>query len=260
MDAPSSFVLGVTGSFVASLGTTLGAIPIFSRRAWSDRAQRLMLAMAGGMMLGASFFSLLDPALDIARTRGNTPFGAVAMVALGLALGAFALWAIHRVTPHEHFTKGREGMGAWNLGPNGLFVLAIALHNFPEGLSVGVAYGDPTTSTGYAVTLGIAAQNAPEGLAVAAALVAGGHTRWRAFAIAALTGFVEPLGGFVGALAVSLSEAILPGALAFAAGAMLFVISGEVIPETHVHGGEQGATWAVIAGFILMMAVAVLLG
>src|SRR5690606_23746167 len=99
------------------------------------------------------------PALDLSRARGNTTLAAVATVAFGIALGAWALWAVHGAIPHEHFIKGREGARSFHLGQNGLFVLAIALHNFPEGLSVGVAYGDPSASTGHAVTLGIAAQN-----------------------------------------------------------------------------------------------------
>ncbi len=260
MELPSTLVSGVLGSVVASLGTTLGAALIFVRTRWSADAQRLMLAVAGGMMLGATFFSLLQPAIELVRARGGSNLHAVITASVGLSLGAIVLWAVHGAVPHEHFTKGREGGGWYHLGRNHLFVLAIALHNFPEGLSVGVAYGDPVATTGYAVTLGIAAQNLPEGLAVVAALIADGSTRARAFLIAALTGFVEPVGGLVGATAVSFSEALLPGALAFAAGAMLYVVSGEVIPETHVPGREHSATFAVVAGFIAMMAVAMLLG
>jgi ZIP family zinc transporter len=219
-----------------------------------------MLALAGGMMLGATFFSLLLPALTQARAGGGSNLAAVTTVGGGLMLGAIALWALHASIPHEHFTKGREGSSAFHLGRNAMFVLAIALHNFPEGLSVGVAYGGGASSSGLAVTLGIGAQNLPEGLAVAAALLADGISRRRAFVIALLTGLVEPIGGLVGVATVSLSEALLPWGLAFAAGSMLFVVSGEVLPETHVEGGERSATFAVIVGFVAMMALAVLLG
>lgn len=260
MDLASPIVAGFLGSLVAGLGTGVGALPVFLRSGWSPAAQRLMLAVAGGMMLGATFFSLLQPALALVQGRGGTPLAAVTTVGLGLLLGAVVLYGVHALLPHEHFTKGREGRAALHLGRNALFVLAIVLHNVPEGLSVGVAYGMGATSTGFAVTLGIAAQNLPEGLAVAAALVADGMPQGRAFLVAALTGLVEPLGGLVGAFAVSLSEALLPWGLAFAAGAMLFVVSGEVIPETHVEGGERRATFAVMGGFIAMMALAVLLG
>jgi zinc transporter, ZIP family len=244
---------------VAGAGTGLGALPIFLRSSWSDEAQRRMLAAAGGMMLGATFFSLLQPALDLVRADGGTNLTAAAVVGLGMFLGALGLWAAHAAIPHAHFSKGSEG-NTRQIGRNTLFVLAIALHNFPEGLSVGVAYGDAAASTGHAVMLSILAQNLPEGLAVAAALIADGASRGKAVWIALATGLVEPVGGLMGALAVSISAAILPWGLAFAAGAMLFVVSNEVIPETHVEGQERSATFAVILGFIAMMVVAVLLG
>jgi ZIP family zinc transporter len=255
----SPIVSGLLGSLVAGLATGLGAVPIFLRSEWSKNSQRLMLATAGGMMLGATFFSLLQPALGLVRERGATTAGAAATLGLGIGLGAAALWLAHALLPHEHFTKGREGRSGPLLGRNWLVVLAIALHNLPEGLSVGVAYGGPA-ATGHAVMLSIAAQNMPEGLAVAAALIADGVPRGRSFLIALATGLVEPVGGLVGAFAVSVSAALLPWGLAFAAGAMLFVVSGEVLPETHVEGRERSATCAVIVGFVLMMALALLLG
>jgi ZIP family zinc transporter len=257
MFLPPTFFAGFLGSLVAGASTGLGALPILFRRRWSEGAQRLMLAGAGGMMLGATFFSLLQPALDLVRERGGTTFEAVGTVSVGLILGAVALWGLHSAVPHEHFTKGAEGPRPPVLGRNWMLVLAIALHNLPEGLSVGVAFGDHAASTGIAVMLGIGAQNIPEGLAVAAALVADGRSRGRAFLIALLTGLIEPLGGLVGALAVTVSAALLPWGLAFAAGAMLFVVSGEVLPETHVEGGERAATFAVVFGFVAMMALAV---
>jgi ZIP family zinc transporter len=212
------------------------------------------------MMLGATFFSLLLPAIELGRAGGATSAGVATTVGLGLVLGAVALWGLHGAIPHEHFTKGREGSNVLYLGRHWMFVLAIALHNVPEGLSVGVAFGAGPGPVGLAVALGIAAQNLPEGLAVAAALVYDGMTRRRAFVVALLTGLVEPLGGIVGAVAVSTSEVLLPWGLAFAAGAMLFVVSGEVLPETHVEGGERSATFAVVLGFVAMMALALLLG
>ncbi len=255
----STLLAGFLGSLVAGLSTGLGALPILFKANWNQASQRLMLAAAGGMMLGATFFSLLQPALAHVRQQGGTPLRAALTVSAGLLLGAVGLWGLHAAIPHDHFSKGREGSKAWSLGRNGMLVLAIALHNLPEGLSVGVAYGDTTLSTGYAVTLGIAAQNVPEGLAVAAALIADGSSRSRAFLISLLTGLVEPLGGLIGAAVVSLSLLVLPYALAFAAGAMLFVVSGEVLPETHVEGAERAATFAVIAGFVVMLATSVLL-
>ena len=260
MDWSSPIVSGFLGSLVAGLGTGLGALPIFVRGGWSNNTQRLMLALAGGMMLGATFFSLLEPALGLVDASGGSKLAAVVTVGVGLILGAVVLWGLHALVPHEHFSKGREGSSAFELGRNAMFVVAIALHNFPEGLSVGVAFGAGASSTGAAVMLGIAAQNLPEGLAIAAALVSDGVSRGRAFGIALLTGLVEPIGGLVGAATVSASEVLLPWGLAFAAGAMLFVVSGEVLPETHVEGGERSATFAVVIGFVATMALAVLLG
>lgn len=246
------------GSFLAGLGTLIGALPIFFRTTWSTRAQRLMLAVAAGVMLGATLFSLIVPALEVAG-RSTSELAAALVVAAGIVLGAIAVWVVHERVPHEHFVKGSEGRSGVRFGRHWLFILAITLHNFPEGMSVGVAYGD-TMATGMAVALGIGIQNLPEGLAVAAALIGDGSSRSHAFWVASLTGLVEPAGGLFGALAVSLSAALLPWGLAFAAGAMLFVISGEIIPETHRDGAERGATFALVVGFVIMMLLDVTLG
>jgi ZIP family zinc transporter len=250
---------GFLGSLVAGLGTALGALPIFLRARWSPTARALMLALAAGVMLGATVFSLLVPALEVVVARTGSEIRAALVAAGGIALGALTIWLIHARVPHEHFVKARDCQSRMRLGRHWLFVLAITLHNFPEGMSVGVAYGGGFEG-GVAVTLGIGLQNLPEGLAVAAALIGDGFTPGRAFWIAALTGLVEPVGGLLGAFAVGLSDALLPWGLAFAAGAMLFVISGEIIPETHRGGIEQRATFSLVIGFILMMVLDVTLG
>jgi ZIP family zinc transporter len=254
-------LVGLLGSLVAGLGTALGAVPIFLRARWSPIAQTLMLALAAGVMLGATVFSLLIPALDVVMARTGSETRAALVASGGIVLGALAMSLVHACVPHEHFVKGPEnqGAGGFRLGKNWLFVLAITLHNFPEGMSVGVAYGGGYDS-GVAVTIGIGLQNLPEGLAVAAALIGDGFSRSRAFWIAALTGMVEPAGGLLGAAAIGLSDALLPWGLTFAAGAMLFVISGEIIPETHRSGAEQRATFSLVVGFILMMMLDVTLG
>lgn len=255
----SPVVQGFLGSLVAGLGTGLGALPIFLRRHWDRSSQVAMLAVAAGVMLGATVFSLLLPALDIAQGRTGSELEAGLIVAGGLALGALAVWVLHANVPHQHFVKGPDGKVSVDLGRNWLFILAITLHNFPEGMSVGVAYGDQA-ATGLAVTLGIGLQNLPEGLAVAAALISDGFGARRAFWIALLTGLVEPVGGLIGATVVSLSSALLPWGLAFAGGAMLFVISGEIIPETHREGTEDRATFSLVVGFIVMMLLDLALG
>ncbi len=252
-------VTGSLGSLFAGAVTGLGALPVLVRPRWGQTSQAIMLALAAGVMLGATVFSLLVPAMEIVGERGGSELSAVLIASGGVVAGALAIWAIHGVLPHEHFVSGREGAPSSALSRQALFVIAIALHNFPEGMSVGVAYG-AGTATGLAVTIGIALQNLPEGLAVAAALLASGSTRGRAVWIALLTGLVEPVGGVLGAASVSLAEGLLPWGLSFAAGAMLFVISGEIIPETHRPGVEKRATFSLVLGFVLMMVLDVTLG
>lgn len=248
----SPLLVGFLGSLLAGLATGVGALPIFFRTHWSRRAQVIMLAIAAGVMLGATVFSLIVPAIEIvAASTGSQARGAL-VASAGIVLGAVAIWLMHGLVPHEHFVKGVEGRAAGELRRIWLFVLAITLHNVPEGLSVGVAFGGDVAS-GITVAIGIGLQNMPEGLAVVAALIGGGFSRGRAFWVAVLTGLVEPIGGLVGAFAVSLSHILLPWGLAFAGGAMLFVISGEIIPETHREGIERPATFSLVLGFIAMM-------
>jgi ZIP family zinc transporter len=250
----SPIALGLLGSLIAGLGTAAGAVPALLTRI-SDRAQDVMLGFAAGVMLAASFFSLLLPSIDSGVERGATQLQAVGVSGAGLLLGALCLWLVHKITPHEHFVVGREGPDTERLRRIWLFVIAITLHNFPEGLAVGVGFGDGHVGRGAALTLGIGMQNMPEGLAVAVALLRLDYRRSVAFAVAAATGLVEPLGGLVGIAAVSIVGALLPWGLAFAAGAMIFVISHEVIPETHRRGYETLATGGLMVGVATMMIV-----
>lgn len=250
---------GLLGSFLAGSCTAIGALPILLRTHLSQRGQSILLAAAAGVMLGATVFSLLIPAMEIVTERSGSETEGALVGAGGLLLGALAIWIVHRTVPHEHFMKGPESNAPIRLGRHWLFVLAITLHNFPEGMSVGVAYGGEL-SAGVAVSVGIGLQNLPEGLAVAAALIDGGFARGRAFWTAALTGLVEPFGGLLGVALVSVSDVVLPWGLSFAAGAMLFVISGEVIPESHRAGVERQATFSLVLGFIVMMLLDVTLG
>jgi len=252
-------LLGTLGSLAAGMGTALGAVFILLRPQWSHRSQVEMLAFAAGVMLAASIFSLLLPAIEIVAARTESVAALVAEVTAGLGLGALAVWAGNRWIPHEDFIKGPEGQATLHLGRHWLFVMAIALHNLPEGMSVGIAFGGGPDH-GIPVALGIGLQNLPEGLAVAAALVADGFERRRAFWLATLTGLLEPLGGFVGALAMALGDVLLPWGLAFAGGAMLYVIFAEVLPETHSGGRERAATLSLVIGFVSMMALDLTLG
>lgn len=241
-------------TLVAGFGaTTFGALPVLVLRSLSEKVNNLLLSFAAGVMLAATVFSLLLPAIDEAQKLGFSNVKAVSAATLSLFAGGWALSLIHHFTPHVHFLKGSEGGPSARLSRIWLFVWAITLHNFPEGLSVGVAAASGNAQTGLGAIVGIGLQNIPEGLSVAIALLGQGYTRFYALRVAALTGLVEIVGGLAGAGVLALSAQLLPFALAFAAGAMLWVISDEIIPETHRHGLESGATAALFGGFGVMM-------
>lgn len=256
----SPFQMGVLGSLLAGLATALGAVPLLFFERVSDRAQNVMLGFSAGVMLAASFFSLLLPGLESAQGLGFGRYGAVGIVIFGVLAGAVVLSLVHRYAPHEHFVLGREGPLAERVRRIWLFVIAITLHNFPEGLAVGVGFGSGDVKQGTALAIGIGMQNIPEGLAVAVALLGLNYSKAQAFLIVLLTGLVEPLGGVLGAGALALGASLLPWGLAFAAGAMIFVISDEIIPETHRPGFTGNGTAGLMVGFVVMMFLDVALG
>jgi ZIP family zinc transporter len=256
----SPVALGSLASLLAGLATAVGALPALVIRRLDARAQNLMLGFAAGVMLAASFFSLILPALDVAAGPEADEVQGVIVVSLGVLLGAAALWTVHASVPHEHFILGREGPNVEMIRRIWLFVIAITLHNFPEGLAVGVSFGGGEIGNGLAIAIGIGLQNIPEGLAVALALLSLDYSRLAAFLVASATGLVEPVGGILGITAVSIAEPLLPWGLAFAAGAMIFVISNEVIPETHRHGSETEGTAGLMTGFVVMMWLDVVFG
>jgi ZIP family zinc transporter len=237
-------LLGLTASLLAGLATGVGALPILLFKDVSDRLLDVMLGFAGGVMLAASSFSLLVPALEMSN---------IWTVAMGFSLGASIIHVIDRYTPHAHIWTGAEGPAAPRLSGLMLMVIAITIHNFPEGLAVGVSFGGGDVARGVLVALAIGLQNMPEGLAVAFPLVREGYSRSKSLWTATLTGLVEPVGGLLGVALVSLAEPLLPWGLAFAAGAMVFVVSDEMIPESHREGFEREATFGLIVGFLVMM-------
>jgi zinc transporter, ZIP family len=244
---------GFVASLLAGLMTAAGALPVVLGRKVSTRASDMLLGFAAGVMLAASFFSLIIPGIGAAETLGSTRIGAASIAVFGVVAGVGVMAVVNALVPHEHFFQGRQGPDAGRLARIWLFVLAITIHNAPEGLAVGVGFGGGDFGAGMTLATGIGLQNAPEGLAVALALLSCGYARERAFWIAALTGLVEPVAGLAGAVAVSLSAMLMPWALTFAAGAMLYVISHEIIPDTHRHGNERDATLSLTAGLVLMM-------
>jgi ZIP family zinc transporter len=243
-----------------ALATGAGAIPILLTRGVSVRAQATLMGFSAGVMLAASIFSLLLPALAAATEMTGTKAGGALLTCAALLLGAALLLIMDKVVPHEHTVQGVHGTHYQAIRRVWLFVFAITLHNVPEGLAVGVSFAGEGYVTGIPLAIGIAVQNMPEGLAVALAMLTLSYTPVQAALIALATGLVEPLGGLLGAGAVSMSGALLPWGLGFAAGAMLFVISHEIIPESHRNGRETSATIGLFGGFVLMMLFDTVLG
>jgi len=251
---------GFLASLFAGLATAVGALPVLLPINLTQRVQAIMLGLGGGVMLAASAFSLIVPGTEAAIAQGSTQMGAALIMAVGVLLGGVFLLLGNKYLPHEHFSKGSEGVNQQNLKRIWLFISAITIHNFPEGLAVGVNFGAGNPVDGIPLAVGIALQNIPEGLVVAVSLVAQKYTALYALGVSLLTGLVEPIGGLIGAGVVAIAQPILPIAMAFAAGAMLFVISGEIIPESHRQGQEQEATIGVMVGFVVMMLLDIGLG
>ncbi len=236
-------LIGFIASLLAGLSTAAGAIPLIFTSSISDRFLDGALGFSAGVMLAASAFSLLMPAIEVAG---------IGKVVIGLLAGAAFVDIADRSIPHEHILKGYEGPPS-KLSKISLMILAITIHNIPEGMAVGVSFGGGDVSRGTVVAIAIALQNVPEGMAVAFPMLREGFKKRRAAWYAALSGLVEPLGGLLGISLVSTVEPILPIAMAFAAGAMIFVVSDEMIPESHSRGYERIATFGAIIGFAVMM-------
>lgn len=252
--------MGFTASLLAGLLTGVGALCVFFFKKISTRLEDGLLSFAAGIMLAASFFSLLLPAIEYGETYFHSKHYAVLIVIAGVLSGAVLLFLMHRYIPHEHFFSGHEGPDAKALSRIWLFVIAITLHNFPEGMAVGVGFAGNDVANGTSLAFGIGIQNIPEGLAVAVSLISIGYSKMRSFLIGFLTGLAEPIGGLFGSVAVSFAGPMMPWFLAFSAGAMLFIISDEIIPETHRRGYEILATFSLLFGFVCMMYLDATLG
>ena len=242
--------LGVGGATI--FGSLLG----FAFKGISHKFSDLVLSFAAGVMLAAAVLGLILPSVEY-----GGKWGLITTVA-GIFAGALCLNVVDKVVPHLHRLMGEEieAHHNANLSKVLLFVTAIAIHNLPEGIAAGVSFGSGDMSQAILIAGGIALQNIPEGLVIIGPMLAAGVKPGKTFVCAAITGLVEVAGTLIGYLAVQLASAILPFALAFAGGTMLYVISDEMIPETHAHGGERGATYTLLAGFCLMLVSDVLLG
>jgi len=246
----NKILIGSIASLLAGLATGIGGILVLFFRKVSDRFLDSALGFAAGVMLSATFFSLLLPAIKL---------GGIFKTVIGFIFGVLFVSYADKLIPHKHFIRGERGPVS-SLKKLWLFIFAITIHNFPEGLAVGVGFGGDNIKTGIVLAVGIGLQNIPEGIAVAFPLLREGYKRISAFLIALSTGLVEPIGGFLGVSIVSLGKYLLPYGLAFAAGAMLFVISEEIIPESHSRGNDRQATIGVIIGFLIMMVLDNILG
>jgi ZIP family zinc transporter len=236
--------------------TVIGALIGFIFKNISHRFSDIVLSFAAGVMLAAAVLGLVLPSLEY-----GGKFGLIITV-VGIFAGAFSLNLIDKLVPHLHKMAGVdiESHQSSNLSKVLLFVTAIAIHNFPEGIAAGVGFGTGDTSQALLIAGGIALQNIPEGMVIIGPMLAAGVKPGRTFVLAMITGIVEVVGALIGYLAVNIASAILPFALAFAGGTMLYVISDEMIPETHAHGSERGATYALLVGFCVMLVSDVLLG
>ncbi|MDP1766733.1 MAG: ZIP family metal transporter [Methylotenera sp.] len=256
-DAAKWALLAGLAGFVA---TTVGALPVVAIKKLPQRIEDSMLGFAAGMMLAASVFSLIMPALDAGQEMFSSRTTAALVVVIGLSLGVMLMLGLDQFTPHEHDKTGPCGPGHERCGKVWLFVFAIALHNLPEGMAMGVSFSNGDMSVGLPLSTAIAIQDIPEGLAVALSLSAVGIRPFYAIGVTALTGLLEPLGALLGFGLSSGTIWTYPVGLGLAAGAMLFVVSHEVIPETHRNGHQTTATVGLMVGFALMMVLDTTLG
>lgn len=259
-NAPPGLKLALLGGLAGFATTALGALPALVLRGLPQRVEDTLLGAVAGMMLAASAFSLLLPGLDAGeRILGSAPLGAGVVVA-GMALGVLLMLGLDQFTPHEHDKTGPCGPGHDECGRIWLFVFAIALHNLPEGMAIGVAFSQADMAVGLPLTTAIALQDIPEGLAVALAIRGAGYSPLLAVLVAGASGLLEPLGSLLGVGLSSGMAVAYPVGLGLAAGAMLFVVSHEVIPETHRNGHQTSATVGLMLGFALMMVLDTTLG
>ena len=250
MDMVLLTALGVGGA------TIIGAVIGFIFKNITHKFSDIVLSFAAGVMLSASVFGLIIPSIE----HGGK--FAILITIAGIFAGALCLNLVDKLVPHLHklVEPDGESHNNANLSKVLLFVMAIAIHNLPEGIAAGVGFGSDNVNQALIIAGGIALQNIPEGMVIIGPMLASGVSKKKTFICALITGLVEIVGTLIGYFAVSVASVILPFALAFAGGTMLYVISDEMIPETHSHGSQCGATYALLVGFCLMLAMDILLG
>ena len=236
--------------------TMIGSVIGFIFKKISHKFADIVLSFAAGVMLAAAVLGLILPSLEYGGKFG------IIITVVGIFAGALCLNLVDKLVPHLHKMVGKdiESHNKTSLDKVLLFVMAIAIHNLPEGIAAGVGFGSGDTTQALLIAGGIALQNIPEGMVIIGPMLSAGVSPRRTFVCAMATGLIEVVGTLIGYFAVSVASVILPFALAFAGGTMLYVISDEMIPETHAHGNESGATYALLVGFSVMLISDVLLG
>lgn len=256
----ANFKLANYGGMAGFAATSAGALPVLFLGRITQRTQDGLLGFAAGMMLAASAFSLILPGLEAATELLTSSWLASAIVVAGIGLGTLLMLGLDRFTPHAHESTGPCGPECQRISGIWLFVFAIALHNLPEGMAIGVSFAQGDLSVGLPLTTAIVIQDIPEGFAVTLALMASGLSRWRSILIGMATGLLEPLGAILGFSMASSLPLAYPLSMGIAAGAMIFVVSHEVIPETHRNGNQSIASVGLMAGFMVMMFLDTALG
>ena len=255
----SPILAGTLGSLAAGMMTAVGAVPLLFFRKAGVQTQSALLGFAAGVMLAASFFSLIIPGVDVLQAGGAGQAMAAGVMATAVLIGAAVIGLMNRFAPVDMLAIGPAGSRdlsrrIW------LFIIAITLHNFPEGAAVGVSFGGGDMQQGLSTAVGIGIQNMPEGLAVSAAMATLGYGRWPAFLAALASGLVEPVGGLIGASVVGLVPGALPWGLGLAAGAMIYVVTAEIIPETREKSKGEGSMIGLMIGLVGMMFLDIALG
>ncbi|MFB1011812.1 MAG: ZIP family metal transporter [Thiopseudomonas sp.] len=254
------FRLALYGGTAGFMATSAGALLILLLGRLKHYLQDSMLGFAAGMMLAASAFSLILPGLEAAARLFSSSWISAGVVVLGIGLGTLLMLGMDSFTPHEHQSTGPCGPECQRISGIWLFVFAIALHNIPEGMAIGVSFAQGDMGVGLPLTTAIAIQDVPEGLAVAMALRLTGLSSWRSALLAAATGLLEVFGAVLGFSMASSLAIAYPLSMGIAAGAMIFVVSHEVIPETHRNGNQTAATVGLMGGFMVMMLLDTALG
>ena len=259
MESLSPIAAGGLGSLAAGMMTAVGAVPLLFFRKAGVQTQSALLGFAAGVMLAASFFSLIIPGVDVLEAGGAGQAAAAGVMATAVLIGAAVIGLMNRFAPVDMLAIGPAGSRhlsrrIW------LFIIAITLHNFPEGAAVGVSFGGGDMHQGLSTAIGIGIQNMPEGLAVSAAMATLGYGRWPAFLAALASGLVEPVGGLIGASVVDMVPGALPWGLGLAAGAMIYVVTAEIIPETREQSKGEGSMIGLMIGLVGMMFLDIALG